>query len=89
MCVQPRYHNSQACPFALEIFSESCDIELEIIDVLPGSDIVDPALCTLAIEEGVSGGVKGCGSTITSHAYILPHWISIVASNTVSHLCLI
>jgi hypothetical protein len=72
-----------ACPFTLEIFSKECESELEIIDVLPCQEVVHPALCHLAMSEGVSGKVGGSNDALTCHAYILPHWISVVVQNKI------
>ena len=74
----------QGCPFLMDIYSEQCEAELEIVDVLQCSDTVDPALSKLGVAKGVSGELKGCDdSSVMGHAYTLPHWAMIVVENKV------
>ena len=74
----------QGCPFLMDIYSEQCEAELEIVDVLQCSDTVDPALCKLGVAKGVSGELKGCDDgSVVGHAYTLPHWAMIAVENKV------
>ena len=68
----------------MDIHSEMCEAELEIVDVLPCSDMVDPALCKLGVAKGVSVDPKGCvNGSVVGHAYTLPHWAMVVVENKV------
>ena len=81
----PTPPTSQGCPFLMDMYSELCEAELEIVDVLPCSDTVDPALCKLGVAKGVSGELKGCDDgSVVGHACTLPHWAMIVVENKVS-----
>ena len=83
--------NTQACPFELEVFTDSCEGEIEIIDILNSDPEVSAALCRVAVERGVcesvggevgKGGMEGGGGLLT-YTYITPHLATIVVENKV------
>ena len=75
--------HTQACPFTLEVFTEDCEGEIEIVDLLPFNPIVDPALCRLVVERGVCGDVMDGNGELFKHSFITPHLTTIVMENKV------
>ena len=77
-------HTAQACPFTLEVFTEDCEGEIEIVDLLPFNPIVDPALCRLVVERGVCGEVRDGNGELFMYTFTTPHLTTIVVENKVN-----
>ena len=76
-------HIIQACPFTLEVFTEDCEGEIEIVDLLPFNPVVDPALCHLVMERGVCGEVRDGGGHLLMYTFTTPHLTTIAMENKV------
>ena len=74
----------QACPFLFEIFTQECDGEVEILPIALSSKHVDPALCQLARESGMTGTVRGGGKDVVAHSLVTSHLTTIVIENKVN-----
>ena len=77
-------HFLQACPFTLEVFTEDCEGEIEIVDLLPFNPIVDPALCHLVMERGVCGEVRDGGGNLFMYTFTTLHLTTIALENKVN-----
>ena len=73
------------------MFTDSCEGEIEIIDILSSDPEVSAALCRVAVERGVcesvggevgKGGMEGGGGLLT-YTYTTPHLATIVVENKV------
>ena len=69
--------NTQACPFILEVFTEDCEGEIEIVDLLPFSPIINPALSQLVVERGVCGDVRDANGKLFKYTFTTPHLTTI------------
>ena len=83
----PPFH-PQACPFELEVFTEDCEGEIEIVDLLPFSPIVDPALCQLVMERGVCEESRDSREELYTHTLSTPHMTTIAVENKVRFVAL-
>ena len=81
----PPFH-LQACPFELEVFTEDCEGEIEIVDLLPFAPIVDPALCQLVMERGVCEELRDGRGELYTHTFSTPYMTTIAVENKVSSL---
>ena len=72
-----------SCPFALEVFTEECEGEIEIVDLLPCDLLVDPVLTRLVVEMGVASDVVNSRGEIFMHTYATPHITTVVLENKV------
>ena len=77
------YLSMQACPFTLEVFTEDCEGEIEIVDLLPFNPVVDPALCRLVMERGVSVDVRDGGEDLLAYTFTTPQLTTIALENKV------
>ena len=75
--------HTQACPFQLKVFTDSCEAEIEIIDIVPFDPEVTIALCHMVVERGVSEAVWNGDGQLITHTYTTPHLSSIVVENKV------
>ncbi len=73
----------QACPFLLEVFTEDCEGEIEIIDLLPSAPIVNPAFSQVVVEKGVATPVKGGEESLMSYIFTTPYLTTIAVENKV------
>ena len=76
--------HTQACPFTLEVFTEDCEGEIEIVDLLPFNPVVNPALCQLVMERGVSEEVRDGGGDLLMYTFTTPHLTTIAVENKVT-----
>ena len=76
--------HTQACPFTLEVFTEDCEGEIEIVDLLSFNPVVDPALCRLVMERGVCGEVRDGGGDLLTYTFTTPHLTTIAVENKVT-----
>ena len=80
--------SQQACPFELKVFTDSCEGEIEIVDILPFDPEVTSALCHIVVERGVSEAVRDGNGDLFTHIFTTPHLTTIVAENKVCQ-CLV
>ena len=66
------------------MFTEDCEGEIEIVDLLPFAPIVDPALSRLVVERGVCEPVRDGRGTLHTYTFSTPHMATIVLENKVS-----
>lgn len=78
--------HTKACPFNLEVFTEDCEGEIEIVDLLPFNPIVNPALCRLVMERGVCGEVRDGSGDLFIYTFTTPHLTTIATENKVKLL---
>ena len=74
----------QACPFTLEVFTEDCEGEIEIVDLLSFNPIIDPALCRFVMERGVCGEVRDGSGDLLMYTFTTPHLTTIAVENKVN-----
>ena len=67
--------------------TEDCEGQIEIVDLLPFSPVVDPALSQLVMEKGVEGQVKGGEEEgeLATYTFSTPHLTTVVVQNKVPH----
>lgn len=65
------------------MFTEDCEGEIEIVDVLPFGPIVDAALCQLVMEKGVCEGVRDGQGELHTYTFSTPHMTTIAVENQV------
>ena len=65
------------------MFTEDCEGEIEIVDLLPFNPVVDSALCRLVMERGVSVDVRDGGGDLSVYTFTTPHLTTIVLENKV------
>lgn len=73
----------QACPFVLDVFTEDNEGEIEIVDLLPATPHVDPALTVLVKERGVSEAVMEGMGQLNTYTFTTPHMTTIAVENKV------
>ena len=67
------------------MFTEDCEGEIEIVDMLPFSADVHPALISMVMERGVVGTVKGGDQgELAAYTFSTPYLTAIVVENKVS-----
>ncbi len=76
----------QACPFVLDVFTEDNEGEIEIVDLLPATPHVDPALSLLIKERGVCVAVFDGKGELNTYTFTTPHMTTIVVENKVTLL---
>ena len=67
----------------LQVFTEDCEGEIEIVDVLPFGPVVDAALCQLVMEKGVCEGVRDGQGELHTYTFSTPHMTTIAVENQV------
>ncbi len=73
----------QACPFVLDVFTEDNEGEIEIVDLLPSTPHVDPALSLLVRERGVCEPVMEGKKQLNTYTLTTPHMTTIAVENMV------
>lgn len=69
------------------MFTEDCEGEIEITDLLPFSPTVDQALSQIVVDRGVVGPVEGAEQEeIVTHTFTTPHLTTIVVENKVLYV---
>ena len=67
----------------MDVYTEDCEGEIEIVDLLPFNSIVDPALCRLVVDRGVCEAVKDGQGELNTYTFITPHISTIVVESKV------
>jgi Ca2+-binding EF-hand superfamily protein len=70
----------KACPFQFEVYTESCDGEIEILPLSSSSDCIDESLCGLAVVANMTGSVRGTDDVVT-HTLAMTSMTTIVIEN--------
>lgn len=67
------------------MFTEECEGEIEIVDLLPFGPVTNPALSQIVTERGVVGDIEGRdeGEELTTYTFNTPHLTTIVVENKV------
>ena len=73
----------QACPFQFTVFTESCETEIEIVEMCLVSSIINPVVVQLACAQGMCDRVKEGGEDLKTYSYSIGHLTSIVLENKV------
>ena len=76
-------HTLQACPFELEVFTEDCEGEIEIVDLLTFEPIIAPVLSQVVMERGVCEDVRDGREGLQTYTYTTQHMSTIVVENKV------
>ncbi len=73
----------QACPFVFDLFTEDNEGEIEIVDLLPSTPHIDPALSRLIRERGVCNAVNEGRGQLDTYTFTTPHMTTIAVENKV------
>ncbi len=73
----------QACPFVFDLFTEDNEGEIEIVDLLPSTPHINPALSRLIRERGVCKAVNEGRGQLDTYTFTTPHMTTIVVENKV------
>lgn len=73
----------QACPFQFMVFTESCETEIEIVEMCFVSSVIDPVICQLACAHGAFEKVKDGGEDLKAYFFFIGQLASIVLENKV------
>ena len=72
---------NQACPFQFMVFTESCETEIEIVEMCFVSSVIDPVICQLACAHGAFEKVKDGGEDLKVYFFFIGQLASIVLEN--------
>ena len=67
------------------VFTESCETELEIVEMCFVSSVIDPVICQEACAHGTFEKVKDGGEDLKAFSHFIGQLASIVLQNKVQH----